>query len=110
MCQASRTSSGEAAQFGTTSTAARAHRADDRDGSVRASDVEREAAAEALRVHAAAGRLDVEELDARTGAVLRARTRADIAAVLEDLPAVAPRPAFTPRHVTRSARAAPTPR
>lgn len=106
MCQASRTPSGEAALFDTTSNATRAQPPDDRDGSVRASDAEREAAAEALRVHAAAGRLDVEELDARTGAVLLARTRSDIAAALEDLPAVGPRAAVAPpRHSAGEGRA-----
>lgn len=55
-------------------------------GAVRASDDERDAAAADLRVHAAAGRLDVDELDARLGAVLRARTRAEVASALDDLP------------------------
>lgn len=56
-------------------------------GSVRASDAEREAATAELRTHAAAGRLDVDELDARLETVLAARTRAEVAAALGDLPA-----------------------
>ena len=59
------------------------------DPSHRASDAERDAAAAELQVHAAAGRLDVDELDARMSAVLTARTRADIADALGDLPAAA---------------------
>ena len=68
-------------------------------GGLRASDAEREAAAAELRVHAGTGRLDVEELDARLGAVLGARTRSEVAAVLSDLPAASPtarRAAATP--------------
>ncbi|CAA9486626.1 MAG: hypothetical protein AVDCRST_MAG69-1111 [uncultured Solirubrobacteraceae bacterium] len=57
------------------------------DDRLRASDAERDAAAGELQVHAAAGRLDVDELDARMSAVLTARTRADIAGVMGDLPA-----------------------
>lgn len=62
------------------------------DDRLRASDAERDAAAGELRVHAAAGRLDVDELDARISAVLTARTRADIADVMSDLPAASPAP------------------
>ena len=58
-------------------------------GALRASDSEREAAAAELRGHAAAGRIDVDELETRIGAVLAARTRAEVAAVLADLPATA---------------------
>ena len=58
-------------------------------GSLRASDAERESAADELRAHAADGRLTVDELDSRLGAVLSARTRAEVDAVLGDLPAPA---------------------
>lgn len=57
---------------------------------LRASDAERDAAAAELQVHAAAGRLDVDELDERMSAVLTARTRADIGGALEDLPETSP--------------------
>lgn len=53
---------------------------------VRVSDVEREAAADELRVHAGAGRLELDELDERIEAALCARTRSDLATVLADLP------------------------
>lgn len=56
-------------------------------GSMRVSDAEREAAAGELRAHAATGRLDVDELDARLGAVLGARTHAQVESALSDLPA-----------------------
>ena len=106
MCQRRGIPSGEAMRVDTTTRPGSAHRAGDPDASLRASDGEREAAAEALRVHAAAGRLDFEELDARTGAVLSARTRADLHAALADLPAVAPRSAVTtPRRSAGEARA-----
>ena len=54
---------------------------------VRASDAERDAAVEALRAHAQAGRLTAEELEARVGQALAATTRADLAALQDDLPA-----------------------
>ncbi len=60
---------------------------------VLASDPERERVAEALRGHAAAGRLDTDELDERLGAAYGARLRADLLPLLADLPApAAPRP------------------
>ena len=60
---------------------------------VLASDPERERVAEALREHAAAGRLEPDELDERLGAAYAARRRADLLPLLADLPApAAPRP------------------
>ena len=53
---------------------------------LRASDAERERTVEALRGHAAAGRLDAEELEERLGRALAAGTRAELAALLADLP------------------------
>ena len=53
---------------------------------LRASDAEREAAADRLREHSAAGRLDLEELEQRLGAAYAATTRGDLAALLADLP------------------------
>jgi Domain of unknown function (DUF1707)/2TM domain len=57
---------------------------------LRASDAEREQAAAALREHAAAGRLTIEELDHRAQAAFAARTRRDLDALFEDLPAEPP--------------------
>ena len=52
----------------------------------RASDAERESCARALRDHAAAGRLEVDELEERLGVVYGARYRAELRAALRDLP------------------------
>jgi len=71
-----------------------------RDPAIRASDVERERASDALREHCAAGRITPEELDERTDAVYAARTIGELRALLSDLPplpAVAPRPGHDPR-------------
>ena len=57
---------------------------------VLASDTERERVVDALREHAAAGRLDTDELDERLGAAYGARLRADLLPLLADLPAPAP--------------------
>ena len=64
---------------------------------VLASDPERERVAEALRGHAAAGRLDPDELDERLGVAYAARLRADLLPLLADLPA----PPAAPRARTR---------
>jgi hypothetical protein len=56
---------------------------------VRLSDGDRELLFERLKRHAAAGRLDVAELERRVEAVVAAETRAQAAAVLADLPALA---------------------
>src|SRR5918995_6580469 len=56
------------------------------DPGLRASDTERESTVELLREHGAAGRLDVEELEQRVGAAYAARTRGDLATLLDDLP------------------------
>src|SRR5436190_14496501 len=53
---------------------------------IRASDAERERAVEQLREHGAAGRLDVDELADRVEQAYRARTHADLAVPLSDLP------------------------
>jgi hypothetical protein len=53
---------------------------------LRASDTEREQVVEQLREHGAAGRLDVEELAERVESAYRARTRAELAVPLSDLP------------------------
>src|SRR5437764_2443671 len=53
---------------------------------VRASDLERERAADRLRHNAATGRLTVEELTARLEAAFAARTRDQLDAQFHDLP------------------------
>jgi len=60
---------------------------------IRAGDDERERTVVALREHAAQGRLDVEELDARVQAAYAARTRGELGALLRDLPALDAPPA-----------------
>ncbi len=55
--------------------------------SKRASDAEREAAADVLRTAASEGRLDTDELDERVGQVYAARTRGELATLTHDLPA-----------------------
>jgi hypothetical protein len=55
-----------------------------------ASDAERDAAAERLQVAFAEGRLADTEFDQRMRSALTARTRADLAGILEDLPVGAP--------------------
>ena len=61
---------------------------------VRASDAERERVVETLRTHAAAGRLDAEELEQRLGLAFAARMRSELEPLTADLPATtaAPRP------------------
>jgi hypothetical protein len=61
---------------------------------VRASDADREAVVETLRVHAAAGRLDPEELEQRIEAVYAARLQSELPPLTADLPAT--RPAVAP--------------
>ena len=63
---------------------------------LRASDAEREHHAELLREHAAQGRLTVDELDERLDRVYAARTRAELAPVVADLPSPAPPPSPRP--------------
>ena len=71
---------------------------------VLASDPERERVAEALREHAAAGRLDTDELEERLGATYGARLRADLLPLLADLPApAAPRPRARRRQLPNAA-------
>jgi hypothetical protein len=53
---------------------------------MRASDADREAVANSLRRHCAAGRLEVEELEERLAATFAARVVGDLEALLADLP------------------------
>jgi len=61
-----------------------------RQSSLRASDADRDAVAEKLRVAAIEGRLDADELDERVGLALRARTYGDLSRLLIDLPSGVP--------------------
>ena len=53
---------------------------------MRASDSERDGVVEALRGHAAEGRLDLAELEQRVASALRARTREELERLTADLP------------------------
>jgi hypothetical protein len=53
---------------------------------IRVGDAEREATANSLREHYAAGRLDMEEFQERLDAALTAKTNLDLAKLTEDLP------------------------
>ena len=55
-------------------------------GSLRASDADRERVAGRLRDHAVAGRLTTEELDERSGQAFAARTVGELDTLLVDLP------------------------
>ncbi|MDO5498695.1 MAG: DUF1707 domain-containing protein [Propionibacteriaceae bacterium] len=72
------------------------------DEQLRIGDQERDQTAGALTEHFAAGRLTREELDHRTGVVLRARTVLDLREVLADLPRL-DRPAPAPAPTTAPA-------
>jgi DNA-binding MarR family transcriptional regulator len=68
---------------------------------VRVGDADRDAAAAALAEHFAQGRLTIDELDSRLGAVLAATTHGEISRATSDLPDVTglwpPRPATSVR-------------
>jgi hypothetical protein len=66
---------------------------------VRASDAERDHHAELLREHAGQGRLTVDELEERLDRVYAARTRGELAPIVDDLPA--PRRPPAPRRRPR---------
>ena len=66
-------------------------------GEVRASDAEREAVVERLRVATVEGRLTLSELTERTGAAYTATTRGDLASITADLPAAPGSPATPAR-------------
>jgi hypothetical protein len=59
---------------------------------MRVSDAERNEIAEQLSKHFADGRLDQAELDERMGRAMSAKTRGDLAGLLDDLPPIAPPP------------------
>ncbi len=56
------------------------------DQHLRVSDAERQAVADRLAEHYSAGRLDHAEFDERAGRAMGAKTRADLAGLLDDLP------------------------
>ncbi|MEU7898843.1 DUF1707 domain-containing protein [Nonomuraea sp. NPDC049152] len=73
-------------------------------GGLRASDVEREAVVERLRVASVEGRLTLVELTDRTEAAYKATTHAELALITQDLPAggmAAPAPAEAPSRKRR---------
>ena len=59
---------------------------------IRASDAEREAVVAALQTHAAAGRLDPDELEQRLERAYAAQLRADLVPLVADLPVTRPQP------------------
>jgi Domain of unknown function (DUF1707) len=63
----------------------------------RASDADREAIAEMLRIAAGEGRINLEELDERLGLAYNARTYGQLQALVADLPG---HRASVPRHIT----------
>ena len=65
-------------------------------GSLRIGDSDRDQIAEVLSEHVAEGRLSMDELDQRLGTLYQAQTRAQAAALVADLPALAP--AEAPEH------------
>ena len=65
-------------------------RADDINPGMRVSDAERNAVAERLAQNYGEGRLDQAELDDRLGRAMSAKTRADLDALLADLPGTEP--------------------
>jgi hypothetical protein len=67
---------------------------------LRTSEAERDRVVERLRVHAGAGRLDVEELEQRVEHALTSQTHGELDALLSDLPRPRPR-----RRSRRSRRA-----
>ena len=75
----------------------------ERAGEVRASDAEREAVVERLRVATVEGRLTLGELTERTEAAYTATTRGELVPITADLPAVSGSPA-TPGAAGRPCR------
>ena len=76
----------------------------DPSGGVRASDAEREAVVERLRVATVEGRLTLGELTERTEAAYTATTRGDLVPITADLPEVSSAPAAPPVPTARDDR------
>lgn len=64
------------------------------DQQMRVSDAERQQVADTLAEHYAAGRLDQSEFDERVGRAMSAKTRADLAGLVDDLPVSGPAGAY----------------
>ncbi|MGW5053020.1 DUF1707 SHOCT-like domain-containing protein [Actinokineospora sp. NPDC004072] len=62
-----------------------------RDADIRVGTADRERAVAALSEHLSAGRIDIAEYEHRCAAATAARTRGDLAAIFDDLPAPHPR-------------------
>lgn len=81
------------------------------DGNVRIGTSEREDAVRALAEHMTAGRLDVSEYDQRCALAAAAKTRAELAAIFDDLPEPNPMrdtaPAAAPITIPVQAQGAP---
>jgi hypothetical protein len=75
------------------------------DQHLRVSDAERQAVADRLAEHFAAGRLDQAEFDDRVGRAMNAKTRADLSGLFSDLPETgAPAVPGQPHHPVRRRR------
>jgi Domain of unknown function (DUF1707) len=68
------------------------------DADLRVSDAERQAAADELKAHFGAGRINMDEFDERLQVALSARTRRELADVLKDLPRTGPSAARSHPH------------
>lgn len=75
------------------------------DQHLRVSDAERTQVTDRLAAHFADGRLDQAEFDQRAGQALNARTRADLAGLLDDFPDTRPPSTGAPEGRHRRARA-----
>ena len=73
-------------QWGQTATGDSDSRSSGQDATLRVSDAERQATADQLKAHFAAGRLDMDEYDERLQQALAAKTRRDLDDLLRDLP------------------------
>jgi Domain of unknown function (DUF1707) len=75
---------------------------------MRVGDAEREAAAAELREHYASGRLTLDELNERVEAAFAAKTRADLNALMTDLPSARPGGSGSPGWTGAGGQAGPT--
>jgi Domain of unknown function (DUF1707) len=75
-----------------------------RDMNMRIGDAERQQVADALSTHYAEGRLDVNEFNERMSQAMAAKTRADLAGLLTDLPSSAPGALPAPKPVRHRSR------
>ena len=80
------------------------------DASMRVSDAERAEVADQLAQHYGDGRLDQAELDERLSRAMNAKTRADLAGILDDLPEVGGRGSARPARARPAGAVAPAQR